>query len=50
MTTVVPTATTSFQEVPAIADLYHVSYSYYSCVGFGATLVLGLIISLLTCK
>ncbi|XP_076801198.1 sodium-coupled monocarboxylate transporter 1-like [Clavelina lepadiformis] len=36
-------------EYPAIADLYAVSYSYYSCIGFGATVVIGLLISIMSC-
>ena len=37
-------------DVPGIANFYHVSYSYYSCVGFAGTLFVGLLISILTCK
>ena len=35
---------------PGIANFYHVSYSYYSCVVFTGTLFVGLLISILTCS
>nr|XP_002121367.1 sodium-coupled monocarboxylate transporter 1 isoform X2 [Ciona intestinalis] len=47
-TTPLPTTTVA-PVIPAIADFYSISYVYYSCVGFGTTLVIGLVLSLLTC-
>uniref|UniRef100_H2YIT4 Solute carrier family 5 member 8 n=1 Tax=Ciona savignyi TaxID=51511 RepID=H2YIT4_CIOSA len=41
--------TTVAPEIPAIADFYSISYVYYSCIGVGTTLVIGLLLSLLTC-
>ena len=46
MTTVLDTT----GDYPAIANLYAVSYAYYAAIGFGAALVIGLSISLLTGK
>uniref|UniRef100_H2YIT7 Sodium-coupled monocarboxylate transporter 1 n=1 Tax=Ciona savignyi TaxID=51511 RepID=H2YIT7_CIOSA len=40
--------TTVAPEIPAIADFYSISYVYYSCIGVGTTLVIGLLLSLLT--
>uniref|UniRef100_H2YIT5 Sodium-coupled monocarboxylate transporter 1 n=1 Tax=Ciona savignyi TaxID=51511 RepID=H2YIT5_CIOSA len=42
--------TTVAPEIPAIADFYSISYVYYSCIGVGTTLVIGLLLSLLTCE
>lgn len=33
---------------PAIADLYAVSYAYYAAIGFGASIIVGLIVSFIT--
>lgn len=41
-------ATPTYDHYPPIANLYAVSYAYYACLGFGACLVVGLLISLLT--
>lgn len=52
-TTAIPTMTsntTTSDDQPAIAGLYHISYLYLSCIGFGGTVGLGLIISLLSCE
>lgn len=45
VTTIQPAAA----ERPAIADLYAVSYAYYTAIGFGASLIVGLIVSFITC-
>ena len=37
-------------ELPPIADLYSISYTYYSCLGFAGVLVVGIIVSLASCK
>ena len=42
--------TMPLNEDPPIADLYHVAYIYYSCIGFGVSTVVGLLVSFLTCK
>ncbi|XP_039271556.2 sodium-coupled monocarboxylate transporter 2-like isoform X1 [Styela clava] len=48
---VVDHSTTSTSSVlrPTVADVYAVSYAYYAAIGFAATTVAGLLISLLTC-
>jgi len=50
-TTAAPQVTTVMDETgeyPPIANLYAVSYAYYAAIGFGASLVIGLVVSLLT--
>ena len=42
--------TTTTEAYPPIADLYAISYSYYSLMGFGATLFIGLFLSLISGK
>jgi len=37
-------------ELPPIADFYSISYTYYSCLGFAGVLVVGIIVSLASCK
>jgi len=35
---------------PPIAELYHISYAYYSCLGFTVTYVIGILVSFVTGK
>jgi len=37
-------------DLPPISDLYSISYVYYSCLGFAATLVIGIVVGLISCK
>jgi len=37
-------------EAPSIANLYRVSYIYFSLIGFGITMLVGICVSLMTCK
>nr|XP_039272101.1 sodium-coupled monocarboxylate transporter 1-like [Styela clava] len=47
MTTTVSTTTAAVR--PPIAEFYSVSYAYYAAIGYGATLICGLVVSLLSC-
>jgi len=37
-------------ELPPIVDFYSISYTYYSCLGFAVVLLIGIIVSLASCK